>query len=241
MQPGTSAVVAALVAFLGVAAVAVLVVLAASGDSVHPVSESTKHRSLPPIPSGSAAGPTSQRMPTASPPPGWTELKWPEWLEVLAQAAILTAGAIVALLLLWLIVRKAADIASAVKVPQGLSHDAATSETVVSPEQLARGIDTSLAAVNTGTPSNAIVACWLALEQTAALAGVPRRATETPSEFTVRVLAAAAVSEPVLGRLADLYREARFSQHDLSESARTEAREALAVLRAQLDASREAE
>jgi hypothetical protein len=46
-----------------------------------------------------------------------------------------------------------------------------------------------------------------------------------------------AVSSGPLLRLADLYREARFSRHELPESARTEARAALLRLRTELDAS----
>jgi hypothetical protein len=105
---------------------------------------------------------------------------------------------------------------------------------VVSAERLAEAVESGLGTVSTGMPANAVVACWLALERAAASAGVPRRESETPAEFTVRVLAAADVSQPLLERLAELYREARFSRHDLPESARAEAREALTVLRGQL-------
>jgi hypothetical protein len=42
------------------------------------------------------------------------------------------------------------------------------------------------------------------------------------------------VSRPLLEQLAELYREARFSEHELPESARSQAREALTVLRDQL-------
>jgi Domain of unknown function (DUF4129) len=232
----TSSVVAAVVACVGVVAVVVLVVFAASGGSVHPVSESTRQRSLPPVTSDEGAGPTPSLTPTDSPAPGWSKQPWnlPEWLGVLVQGAILTAGAIAALLLLRLIVRKVAEIASEVKVPQGLSRDGSAAGQVVSAERLAEAVESGLGTVSTGTPANAIVACWLTLERVAASAGVPRREYETPAEFTVRVLAAADVSQPLLERLAELYREARFSRHDLPESARAEAREALTVLRGQL-------
>jgi hypothetical protein len=45
------------------------------------------------------------------------------------------------------------------------------------------------------------------------------------------------VSSGPLLRLADLYREARYSRHELPESARTEARAALEQLRAELEGS----
>jgi hypothetical protein len=233
---GTSAVVAAAVACMGVVAVIVLVVFAASGDSVHPVSDSTRQRLPPPVRVEPGQGATPTQTPTATPAPGWSKEPWnlPDWLGTLLQGAVLIAAAIVVLLVLRLILRKVAEIASEVRIPQGLSRDGTTAGQVVSAEQLAEAVDTGLGSVSTGTPSNAIVACWLALERAAASAGVPRRESETPSELTVRVLAAAEVSQPLLERLAELYREARFSQHDLPESARDEAREALTVLRSQL-------
>jgi Domain of unknown function (DUF4129) len=233
---GTTSVVMAVVASVGMVAVVVLVVFAASGDSVHPFSESTKQRVVPPVVVPTVAGATPTQTPTGTPAPGWSKQPWnlPDWLGTLVQGAFLIAGAIVVLLVLRLIVRKVAEIASEVKVPQGLSRDGPTAGQVVSTEQLAEAVDAGLGSVSAGTPSNAIVACWLALERAAASAGVPHRESETPTEFTVRVLAAEDVSQPLLERLAELYREARFSQHDLPESARDEAREALTVLRGQL-------
>jgi hypothetical protein len=217
--------------------VVVLVVFAASGDSVHPFSESTKQRVAPPAEVPSGADATPNQTPTGTPAPGWSKQPWnlPDWLGTLVQGAFLIVGAVVVFLVLRLIVRKVAEIAREVKVPEGLSRDGSMAGQVVSAEQLAEAVDAGLGSVSAGTPSNAIVACWLALERAAASAGVPRRETETPTELTVRVLAAAEdVSQPLLERLAELYREARFSQHDLPESARDEAREALTVLRRQL-------
>lgn len=233
---GTTSVVAVVLACVAMVAVVVLVVFAASGDSVHPVSESTRQREAPPAVAPPGTGATPTQTPTGTPTPGWSKQPWnlPDWLGTLVQGVFLVAGAIVVLLVLRLIVRKVAEIAREVKVPEGLSRDGSMAAQVVSTEQLAEAVDAGLGSVSAGTPSNAIVACWLALERAAASAGVPRRETETPAEFTVRVLAAADVSQPLLERLAELYREARFSQHDLPETARDEAREALTVLRRQL-------
>jgi len=44
-----------------------------------------------------------------------------------------------------------------------------------------------LAALQEGTPRNAIVACWLRLEKAAGQAGVARHPAETSTEFTARV------------------------------------------------------
>src|SRR3982074_1623466 len=67
-----------------------------------------------------------------------------------------------------------------------------------------------------------------------------RTPSETPAEFTVRVLAVGGISAPELTRLAGLYREARYSSHGSSEAARAEARAALTRLRDELAAARSA-
>jgi hypothetical protein len=104
-------------------------------------------------------------------------------------------------------------------------------------ERLAEAVDEGLRAVERGTPSDAVIACWVGLEDAAEAAGVPRNEAETPAEFTVRVLALDEVSAPDLATLADLYREARYSAHTSSEEARAEARAALTRLRAELSVS----
>jgi hypothetical protein len=101
-------------------------------------------------------------------------------------------------------------------------------------ERLAEAVDRGLRAVDRGTPSDAVIACWVGLEDAAEAAGVPRNEAETPAEFTLRVLAVDGVSAPDLATLADLYREARYSTHVSSEQAREEARAALTRLRADL-------
>lgn len=78
-----------------------------------------------------------------------------------------------------------------------------------------------------GAPRNAIVECWHRFEQQAADAGLARRPWETSSEFTLRMLDLAGADTAAVTRLAAIYREARFSEHDLDETARARALEAL--------------
>ena len=78
-----------------------------------------------------------------------------------------------------------------------------------------------------GEPRNAIVACWLQLEDDVAAAGWPRDAAETSAEYTTRVLAAAGLDGEAVAALADLYRAARFSTHPLGEADRSRATAAL--------------
>ena len=77
-----------------------------------------------------------------------------------------------------------------------------------------------------GSPRNAIVACWHQFEEQAAAAGVRRQAWETSSEFTLRVLDRLAADSAAVTTLAELYRAARHSTHEITEADRAEARSA---------------
>lgn len=65
-----------------------------------------------------------------------------------------------------------------------------------------------------GTPGHdAVVQAWVALETAAAESGMPRLPSETPSEFTARLLAAQHADEDATARLLRLYHHARFAAH----------------------------
>lgn len=83
------------------------------------------------------------------------------------------------------------------------------------------------AALRHGAPRNAIVECWLRLETSVVDAGVQRHPADTSEELTRRVLARFAVDQHAIADLASLYREARFSTHDMGEEARHAAIRAL--------------
>ena len=70
-----------------------------------------------------------------------------------------------------------------------------------------------------------------------AAAGLPRSRHETSAEFVVRVLHRLDLDPRAIGELAALYREARFSDHQLGEEARERARAALERLHADLPAA----
>lgn len=98
------------------------------------------------------------------------------------------------------------------------------------PDDLVESADARLALLQEGTPRNAIVACWVDLEDGAASAGLPRHAAETAAEYTVRVLHTWDVAPDAMGGLAELYREARYSRHPLTEDHRAEAIRRLTVI-----------
>jgi Domain of unknown function (DUF4129) len=85
-------------------------------------------------------------------------------------------------------------------------------------------------------PRRAVIACWLRLEQAAAAAGTPRQPTDTPTDLVTRLLAGHHISADVLAHFADVYREARYATHTVDERMRTQARQALQRLRAELTA-----
>lgn len=92
-----------------------------------------------------------------------------------------------------------------------------------------------------GAPSNAIVACWVDLEQAAGAAGVSRRPSETSAELTIRMLDEFDVDHRALRTLGRLYREARYSAHPITERDRQSARAALDALHRSLPAVADAE
>jgi hypothetical protein len=232
-RPGALALVVVLM--LGVSA-AGFVVLASAGGSVRPVSESTL-RATPGEPSPGTATAT---LPTQNPvtPPPQREVKqrpMPDWLKALWQTLVWIAIAAV-VFLLGLLVYK---IARKVELPQAEGPDPDWER--VKADRLAQAVDAGLARIDSGTATDAVIACWVALEQAAASAGVAREPSETPAEFIVRVLGVGGISEPELLRLGDLYREARYSTHGSTEQGRAEARAALLRLRDELAASRPGE
>ena len=81
--------------------------------------------------------------------------------------------------------------------------------------------------VTEGEPRNAIVECWHRFETQAVRAGVDRRAWQTTAEFVLGVLDLVGADRGAVATLADLYREARFSDHPMTEEHRREAIEAL--------------
>jgi hypothetical protein len=103
-------------------------------------------------------------------------------------------------------------------------------------DQLAQAVDVGLDTLGEGPVADAVIRCWLAMRDAAIAAGVRPRRSDTPAEFVRRVLASSQVHPAPLRDLADLYREARFSVHPMTETHRTAARSALESVRADLQA-----
>jgi hypothetical protein len=230
-----SALAVAVAVALGVVAV-VLVVLASAGGSVRPVSESTISSSPRPLPAHTVTPKVTAPTGIAPPPAGDLKpVELPAWLSALWQAAAYTVATLLALFLLRALYRMLRQV----RLPVGEDNSASDWERVKA-DRLADAVETGLDAVGSGTATDAVIACWVALEDAAAAAGAARAPAETPSEFTVRVLGVGGISEPELSRLAELYREARYSSHGSTEEARILARAALTRLRDDLAAAKAA-
>ncbi len=79
-------------------------------------------------------------------------------------------------------------------------------------------------------PSDAIVAAWVGLEESASGAGIVRGVSETPAEFTVRVVARTDSVATEARTLLALYERVRFGGVRATEVERATARSALDVI-----------
>lgn len=217
------------VLILGIAG-AGFVVLASAGGSVRPVSDSTLSPKSVPVPTRTMTEPSVPTFSERTGPPAKTR-EAPGWIQGLFQALFWLAGAALLVFIALLIYR----VLRRVQLPAVTESDPDWER--IAAEKLAEAVDTGLAAIDSGRATDAVIACWVALEQAAASAGVARDPSETPTEFTVRVLGVGGISEPHLIRLGELYREARYSTHGSNEDSRAEARAALLRLRDDLAAA----
>lgn len=152
------------------------------------------------------------------------------WLgELLVWAIFLAFAAVVA----WLLVQLWRNRWHRPARPEGVEFDVLPQVEAVA-EALTQDADAQLASMAEGSARNAIVRCWLRLEEVIAQAGFPRNPWETSAEFTVRILKRLDLDPRAIGALSRLYGEARFSEHELDENARTAARSALEQLHADL-------
>jgi hypothetical protein len=101
-----------------------------------------------------------------------------------------------------------------------------------------RVIDETLAGVHRREADDAIISCWIRLEELAVGAGLAPKASETSTELAARLVAALQVSPDPLHRLAALYREARFSRHRMGPGSLGQARADLEQLSGELRAAR---
>lgn len=91
----------------------------------------------------------------------------------------------------------------------------------------ASGEEVRYRALTQGDPRNAVVACWVALEDAVHRSGLEQDPAMTASELTSTVLARWEVDPRAIRDLSAAYREARFSRHPITEDQRRAAVDAL--------------
>lgn len=218
------------------AALGLLALMALGAASPRPSAVEILPRPAPTLsPEPAPSLPDLHVLPSASPlfpAPDVEPLVLPEWADdvvrLLVAAAILAlVGAFLYRLRAELIRterRHAADPAgNAAEIPE------------IDDEELAETLEETVAELRRGIAvQGAVIECWRRLEHVAVSSGVFRRPAQTSEEFTVEVISHAAVDPTALGDLAELYRQAMFSTHELTDADRDRAIAALETLSAQL-------
>ncbi|MEP6649359.1 MAG: DUF4129 domain-containing protein [Lapillicoccus sp.] len=203
----------------GLAGLALLTVVTASGpvDVVSQPRSATGTATPPPPPSAPTTSPT-ETLPTT----GWFgDLSQ---LPTLPPAVVALIQLVVTGLCLWVLYlifryawRNTPRMSSRTVPRRSLQALPAV------PDELIESAAARTALLKAGEPRNAIVACWVDLEDSASAAGLPRHPAETAAEYTIRVLHTWDIAPEALGGLAELYREARYSRHSITERHREQA------------------
>lgn len=182
----------------------------------------------PQLPAGAVADPTG-----VPPPPDASPTTAPQQRSDTSRLLIASTAA----LMLMMVV---ATVLSALRrprrepVPVG---DAADAAAPAGAEPLALAAERGLAQVANPNlaPREAIIACYAAMEQ--ALAGVPTTApqvSDTPSEVLARAVANRALHAGTASPLVEVFAEARYSTHVMTEQHRRTAEQALRSVLAEL-------
>jgi Domain of unknown function (DUF4129) len=115
-------------------------------------------------------------------------------------------------------------------------------EDAVLAAELEAALDDSLDALRAEPdPRRAVIAAYARLERVLAAHALGRLESETPNEYLARILGDLDVEQRSVGRLTDLFTEAKFSSHSVDAAMKDEAIEALSTVRDELRARREAE
>jgi hypothetical protein len=162
----------------------------------------------------------------------------PVWMSVIIWILLATMVAGIAALLLWLLAAVLREVRARRIRPEERDEVAfaVLDEPVRVAEQVTADAEEQDTLLREGDPRNGIVAAWHRFEVQGERAGVGRRVSETSSEYALRILDLADADAGPVNRLAELYREARFSDHAVTEAHRSEALAALAAIRHSLGA-----
>ena len=152
------------------------------------------------------------------------------WVDVLVAAVKLLLG-LLALIALITAMRRIRSPKRASRTP---STDTTVDFEVLDPQRAVQAMASDATAqwelLTSGTPRNGVVACWHRFEVQASSIGLAREPWETSSEFALRLLDLVDADPAAVRDLSALYREARYSDHEIDEASRERARAALDVI-----------
>lgn len=221
-------------ALLALATAGLLVLLVLGGVAARSGPYATE---LPPAPTTSAApvAPPTAPAQSAAPPSTAAPTAEPEPVNPITGRIVLVLVLAFAGVGLVLLVRLAVlNRPQLRRRPPAAVADAAAGSG--SSTALPDAVEQALLTVEQPDAREAVVRAWLLLGDAAAAAGTPARPAETAAEYAVRLAAAHGLPPASVHRLAELYREARFSGHPVGAGQRDEARAELTTLRAALAA-----
>lgn len=168
---------------------------------------------------------------------------FPAWLGELvrwvglALLALLAAALVVWLVRRWLRARRSPRIGlgdlGRLTAPADPERPSAEPEPEPEPETVQRGLERALHELAADRePTDAIVAAWLGLQDTAQESGLVRGAAETATEFTTRLLTRVHADGQAARALLALYLRVRFGDHPATAQDVAGARAALESLAA---------
>lgn len=96
--------------------------------------------------------------------------------------------------------------------------------------ELETGARQGLDELDSGSPRNAVVACWMRLLDATQRVGLNPDPAETSHEYAARIMRLLRIDQEPVVSLGALYREARFSAHPVTEGQRLEAKRALMAI-----------
>jgi hypothetical protein len=152
------------------------------------------------------------------------------FLTVLGIVAALAVIAVVVYVVIRLLRRPAAE---------PIRGSALPAREMVDDAELARAMLAGRDAL-AGEARAAIIACYAAMEESLSAVGVPRLSSDSPADLLARAAAGGVIRGVAPARLAELFREARFSTHEMGAEKLTVARTALDEILAQVTARQEA-
>jgi hypothetical protein len=160
-----------------------------------------------------------------------TYLHLPGWLAT-AVGQLLLAGLVV--LVIVLVIRLVPGFRSPDRRPEEPTLPPTGSDGRRLGEQASRTVQQALAGLRRGDREQAIINCWLRLQELVSAVGYRPTESQTSSELVASWQRVLPVSAPALEELAELYREARFSSHRMSAESLHRATAALNRLHTEL-------